>query len=75
MGSTTPFKTFNKVKTDNPLVSALRKDSDAKYEHVGWSFTLAPSEPWKDDLGAMLEYAAAGWDGAGRESIRLISIG
>ena len=66
MGFTTPFKTFNKVKTDNPLVAAMQKDSDSKRERVGWSFTVAPSERWKDDLGsAMLEYAqgTAGWDG------------
>ena len=66
MGFTTPFKTFNKVKADNPLVAAMQKDSDSKRERVGWSFTVAPSERWKDDLGsAMLEYAqgTAGWDG------------
>lgn len=66
MGFTTPFKTFSKVKTDNPLVEAMNKDMDSKKERVGWSFTMVPSERWKDDLGnAMLEYAqgTADWDG------------
>lgn len=66
MGFTTPFETFDKVKTDNPLVEAMNKDMDSDKDRVGWSFTMVPSERWKDDLGnAMLEYAqgTAGWDG------------
>lgn len=65
MGFTTPFKSFDKVKSDNPLVEEAVKDSKSGKEQVSWNFTMMPSEQWKNDLGnAMLEYAqgTGDWD-------------
>lgn len=65
MGFTTPFKTMNDIKSDNPLVEAAQKDSTSGKTQVSWNFTLMPSEQWKNDLGsAMLEYAqgTGNWD-------------
>lgn len=65
MGFTTPFKTMNDVKSDNPLVQAAQKDATSGKTQVSWNFTLMPSEQWKNDLGsAMLEYAqgTGKWD-------------
>lgn len=58
MGFMTPFKSFNSVKTDNPLVAAAQEDQKSGREQVSWNFTMMPSDQWKNDLGsAMLEYA------------------
>jgi raffinose/stachyose/melibiose transport system substrate-binding protein len=65
MGFTTPFKTMNDIKSDNPLVQAAQKDATSGKTQVSWNFTLMPSEQWKNDLGsAMLEYAqgTGKWD-------------
>ena len=58
MGFTTPFKTFDDIKTDNPLVAAAVADQKSGKTQVSWNFTMMPSEQWKNDLGnALLEYA------------------
>ena len=65
MGFTTPFKTFDKVKSDNPLVEEAVEDSNSGKEQVAWNFTMMPSEEWKNQLGqAMLAYAqgTGSWD-------------
>lgn len=65
MGFTTPFKTFDKVKSDNPLVEEAVEDSNSGKQQVAWNFTMMPSEEWKDQLGqAMLAYAQGNgsWD-------------
>ena len=65
MGFTTPFKTFDKVKSDNPLVEEAVEDSNSGKEQVAWNFTMMPSEEWKNQLGqAMLSYAQGNgsWD-------------
>ncbi|TPF78426.1 ABC transporter substrate-binding protein [Bifidobacterium sp. UTCIF-3] len=65
MGFTTPFKTFDDVKTDNPLVAAAVADQKSGKTQVSWNFTMMPSEQWKNDLGnALLEYAQGtqSWD-------------
>ena len=65
MGFTTPFKTFDKVKSDNPLVEEAVEDSNSVKEQVAWNFTMMPSEEWKNQLGqAMLAYAQGNgsWD-------------
>lgn len=65
MGFTTPFKTFDDVKTDNPLVAAAVADQKSGKTQVSWNFTMMPSEQWKNDLGnALLEYAqgTGSWD-------------
>lgn len=65
MGFTTPFKTFDKVKSDNPLVEEAVEDSNSGKQQVAWNFTMMPSEEWKNQLGqAMLAYAqgSGSWD-------------
>ena len=65
MGFTTPFKTFDKVKSDNPLVEEAVEDSNSGKQQVAWNFTMMPSEEWKNQLGqAMLAYAQGNgsWD-------------
>ncbi|MBM6700068.1 ABC transporter substrate-binding protein [Bifidobacterium pullorum subsp. saeculare] len=65
MGFTTPFKTFDDVKSDNPLTQAAVEDSKSGKTQVTWNFTMMPSEQWKNDLGnALLEYAqgTGSWD-------------
>jgi len=65
MGFTTPFKTFDDIKTDNPLVAAAVADQKSGKTQVSWNFTMMPSEQWKNDLGnALLEYAQGtqSWD-------------
>ena len=65
MGFTTPFKTFDDVKTDNPLVADAVADQKSGRTQVSWNFTMMPSEQWKNDLGsALLEYAqgTGSWD-------------
>ncbi len=65
MGFTTPFKTFDKVKSDNPLVEEAVEDSNSGQQQVAWNFTMMPSEEWKNQLGqAMLAYAQGNgsWD-------------
>ena len=65
MGFTTPFASFEDVKSDNPLVQAAVADADSGKEPVSWNFTMMPSEQWKNDLGsALLEYAqgTGDWD-------------
>lgn len=65
MGFTTPFKSFDDVKFDNPLVQEAVKDSKSGKIQVSWNFTMMPSEQWKNDLGnALLEYAqgTGSWD-------------
>ena len=65
MGLHTPFKTFDDIKTDNPLVAAAVADQKSGKTQVSWNFTMMPSEQWKNDLGnALLEYAQGtqSWD-------------
>ena len=65
MGFTTPFKTFDDVKSDNPLTEAAVEDQKSGKTQVSWNFTMMPSEQWKNDLGnALLEYAqgTGDWD-------------
>ncbi|KFI64158.1 ABC transporter substrate-binding protein [Bifidobacterium cuniculi] len=66
MGFTTPFKTFNDVKTDNPLIAdANASIQDSKLTQVAWDFSMMPSEEYKNVLGqAMLAYAqgTGSWD-------------
>ena len=59
MGLTTPFKSFEDVKSDNPLVQAEIAYQDSGKESVSTRPTaMIPSEEWKNQLGsAMLEYA------------------
>ena len=58
MGFTTPFKTFDDIKTDNPLVAAAVADQKSGKTQVSWNFTMMPSEEWKNKIGqALLEYA------------------
>ena len=66
MGLTTPFKSFGKVKSDNPLVRAEVAYQSSGKEAVSTRPTaMIPSEEWKNQLGsAMLEYAqgTGDWD-------------
>ena len=65
MGFTTPFKTFDKVKSDNPLVEEAVEDSKSGKQQVAGNFTMMPSEEWQNQLGqAMLAYAQGNgsWD-------------
>lgn len=65
MGFTTPFKTFDDVKFDNPLTEAAVEDQKSGTTQVSWNFTMMPSEEWKNKVGqALLEYAqgAGKWD-------------
>ncbi len=58
MGFTTPFKTFDDVKFDNPLTEAAVEDQKSGKTQVSWNFTMMPSEEWKNKVGqALLEYA------------------
>lgn len=59
MGFTTPFKTFNDVKTDNPLIQDANKSiQNTELTQVAWDFLMMPSEEYKNVLGqAMLNYA------------------
>ena len=65
MGFTTPFKTFDDVKFDNPLTEAAVEDQKSGTTQVSWNFTTMPSEEWKNKVGqALLEYAqgTGKWD-------------
>ena len=65
MGFTTPFKTFDDVKFDNPLTEAAVEDQKSGSTQVSWNFTMMPSEEWKNKVGqALLEYAqgTGKWD-------------
>ena len=65
MGLTTPFKTFDDVKFDNPLTEAAVEDQKSGKTQVSWNFTMMPSEEWKNKVGqALLEYAqgTGKWD-------------
>ena len=65
MGFTTPFKTFDDVKFDNPLTEAAVEDQKSGKTQVSWNFTMMPSEEWKNKIGqALLEYAqgTGNWD-------------
>ena len=65
MGFTTPFKTFDDVKSDNPLTEAAVEDQKSGKTQVSWNFTMMPSEEWKNKIGqALLEYAqgTGNWD-------------
>ena len=65
MGFTTPFKTFDDVKFDNPLTEAAVEDQKSGTTQVSWNFTMMPSEEWKNKVGqALLEYAqgTGKWD-------------
>ena len=62
---TTPFKTFDDVKFDNPLTEAAVEDQKSGKTQVSWNFTMMPSEEWKNKVGqALLEYAqgTGKWD-------------
>lgn len=65
MGFTTPFKTFDDVKFDNPLTEAAVEDQKSGKTQVSWNFTMMPSDEWKNKVGqALLEYAqgTGKWD-------------
>lgn len=65
MGFRTPFKSFDKVTSDNPLVQAASEDLKSGKTQVAWDFSMMPSETYKNDLGqAMLAYAqgTGSWD-------------
>ena len=65
MGFTTPFKTFDDVKFDNPLTEAAVEDQKSGTTQVSWNFTMMPSEEWKNKVGqALLGYAqgTGKWD-------------
>ena len=65
MGFSTPFKTFSDVKTENPLIDAYTKSLKEGKKSIPWTYTMIPSEQWKNDLGsALLEYAqgTGSWD-------------
>ena len=65
MGFTTPLKTFDDVKFDNPLTEAAVEDQKSGKTQVSWNFTMMPSEEWKNKVGqALLEYAqgTGKWD-------------
>ena len=65
MGFSTPFKTFSDMKTENPLIDAYSESLKAGKDTVPWTYTMIPSEKWKNDLGsALLEYAqgTGSWD-------------
>ena len=65
MGFTTPFKTFDDVKFDNPLTEVAVEDQKSGTTQVSWNFTMMPSEEWKNKVGqALLEYAqgTGKWD-------------
>lgn len=65
MGFTTPFKTFDDVKFDNPLTEAAVEDQKSGKTQVSWNFTMMPSEEWKNKVGqVLLEYAqgTGKWD-------------
>ena len=65
MGFTTPFKTFDDVKFDNPLTEAAVEDQKSGKTQVSWNFTMMPSEEWKNKVGqALLEYTqgTGKWD-------------
>ena len=65
MGFTTPFKTFDDGKFDNPLTDAAVEDQKSGTTQVSWNFTMMPSEEWKNKVGqALLEYAqgTGKWD-------------
>ena len=65
MGFTTPFKTFDDVKFDNPLTEAAVEDQKSGKTQVSWNFTMMQSEEWKNKVGqALLEYAqgTGKWD-------------
>ena len=65
MGFTTPFKTFDDVKFDNPLTEAAVEDQKSGKTQGSWNFTMMPSEEWKNKVGqALLEYAqgTGKWD-------------
>lgn len=65
MGFTTPFKTFDDVKFDNPLTEAAVEDQKSGTTQVSWNFTMMPSEEWKNKVGqTLLEYAqgTGKWD-------------
>lgn len=59
MGFTTPFSTFNDVKTTNPLIADANASIQNKnLTQVAWDFSMMPSEEYKNVLGqAMLAYA------------------
>lgn len=59
MGFTTPFSTFNDVKTTNPLIADANASIQNKnLTQVAWDFLMMPSEEYKNVLGqAMLAYA------------------
>lgn len=57
--------TFSDVKTENPLIDAYSESLKEGKESVPWTYTMIPSEQWKNDLGsALLEYAqgTGDWD-------------
>ena len=58
-------KTFDDVKSDNPLTEAAVEDQKSGKTQVSWNFTMMPSEEWKNKVGqALLEYAqgTGKWD-------------
>lgn len=59
MGFTTPFSTFNDVKTSNPLIADANASIQNKdLTQVAWDFSMMPSEEYKNVLGqTMLAYA------------------
>ena len=61
MGFTTPFKTFDDVKFDNPLTEAAVEDQKSGKTQVSWNFTMMPSEEWKNKVGQYAQ-GTGKWD-------------
>ena len=61
MGFTTPFKTFDDVKFDNPLTEAAVEDQKSGTTQVSWNFTMMPSEEWKNKVGQYAQ-GTGKWD-------------
>ena len=71
MGFTTPFKTFDDVKSDNPLTEAAVEDQKSGKTQVSWNFTMMPSEEWKNKIGQAPARVRSGHRQLGRRQDRL----
>ncbi|MCI8327724.1 MAG: ABC transporter substrate-binding protein [Lachnospiraceae bacterium] len=59
LGNAAPFKTFNEdERSDDPLAAEMYRWMESDKTNIPWSFTVFPSQTFKDDFGAaLLEYA------------------
>ena len=65
MGFVSPFRAFDMYPSSNPLINIANDYISAQKTSVGWTFTMMPSEEWKNGVGnALLEYAQGidDWD-------------